>query len=54
MRIVVVALGSNLGNRDAAFTFAVDRLRPLISNLTLSRFIETDPKGKGFKVSRVT
>ena len=47
MRIVVVALGSNLGNREAAFTFAVDRLRPLISNLTLSRFIETDPEGEG-------
>jgi 2-amino-4-hydroxy-6-hydroxymethyldihydropteridine diphosphokinase len=46
---VAIALGSNLGNREAAFAFAIDRLRPLISNLTISHFIETDAEGDGLQ-----
>jgi len=45
----VIALGSNLGNREAAFAFAIERLGTLISNLTTSRFIETDPEGEGLQ-----
>ncbi len=46
---VAVALGSNLGDRRAALAFALDRLSSLISNLTVSRFIETDPEGDGLQ-----
>ena len=46
---VAVALGSNLGDRRAALEFALDRLSSLISNLTVSRFIETDPEGDGLQ-----
>jgi 2-amino-4-hydroxy-6-hydroxymethyldihydropteridine diphosphokinase len=46
---VAIALGSNLGDREAAFKFAIDQLSPLISNLTVSRFIETDPEGEGLQ-----
>jgi 2-amino-4-hydroxy-6-hydroxymethyldihydropteridine diphosphokinase len=44
-----IALGSNLGDRQAAFKFAIDQLSALISNLTVSRFIETDPEGDGLQ-----
>jgi 2-amino-4-hydroxy-6-hydroxymethyldihydropteridine diphosphokinase len=46
---VAIALGSNLGNRRAALTFAVDRLSQLIPNLTVSDFIETEPEGEGLQ-----
>ncbi|HEU4936837.1 MAG TPA: 2-amino-4-hydroxy-6-hydroxymethyldihydropteridine diphosphokinase [Vicinamibacterales bacterium] len=46
---VVIALGSNLGDRPAALDFAIDRLSRLIANLTISSFIETDPEGKGLQ-----
>jgi 2-amino-4-hydroxy-6-hydroxymethyldihydropteridine diphosphokinase len=46
---VAIALGSNLGDRDAAFTFAADRLAGFISNLTISKSIETDPEGEGLQ-----
>jgi 2-amino-4-hydroxy-6-hydroxymethyldihydropteridine diphosphokinase len=46
---VVIALGSNLGDRRAAILFAVERLRPLISDLTLSDIIETNPEGEGLE-----
>ncbi len=46
---VAIALGSNLGDREAAFKFAIDRLAALISNLTVSHFIETDPEGDGLQ-----
>jgi 2-amino-4-hydroxy-6-hydroxymethyldihydropteridine diphosphokinase len=46
---VAIALGSNLGDREAAFRFAIDRLSRLISNLTISSFIETDPEGEGLQ-----
>jgi 2-amino-4-hydroxy-6-hydroxymethyldihydropteridine diphosphokinase len=46
---VVIALGSNLGDRQAALDFAVARLAPLVSNLTLSSVIETEPAGEGLQ-----
>jgi 2-amino-4-hydroxy-6-hydroxymethyldihydropteridine diphosphokinase len=42
---VAIALGSNLGDRVAHLTFAVDRLRAFLSDLEVSRFHETDPVG---------
>lgn len=44
---VAVALGSNLGDRRARLEAAVARLRPLLPDLLLSSFIETDPVGVG-------
>ena len=49
MTRVVIALGSNLGDRQAALDFAVARLAPLVSNLTLSSVIETEPAGEGLQ-----
>jgi 2-amino-4-hydroxy-6-hydroxymethyldihydropteridine diphosphokinase len=46
---VAIALGSNLGNREAALTFAISRLSPLVSNLTVSAYIETEPEGEGLQ-----
>ena len=43
----MVAIGSNLGDRRAAIAFAVERLAPLIADLTLSEIIETEPEGDG-------
>ena len=40
---VAIALGSNLGDRQAHMDFAVGELRRLIQPLRLSTFIETDP-----------
>jgi len=40
---VIVALGSNLGDRRAHLDFAVSRLRSLLTNLRVSRYYETDP-----------
>lgn len=42
-----IAVGSNLGDRRAAIRFAVERLRPLLSDLALSSVVETDPEGEG-------
>ena len=47
MRRVAIAIGSNLGNRDAAVSFAVARLTALIPNLRSSEIIETWPVGEG-------
>jgi 2-amino-4-hydroxy-6-hydroxymethyldihydropteridine diphosphokinase len=47
MQQVAIALGSNLGNRDAALAFALDRLSTFISNLRASDIIETWPVGEG-------
>ena len=44
-RPAVIALGSNLGDRRAAMTFAVRRLSRILSNLALSDIVETDPAG---------
>jgi 2-amino-4-hydroxy-6-hydroxymethyldihydropteridine diphosphokinase len=49
LRPVAIALGSNLGDRQAAFAFAIDRLSPLIFNLAISRSIETEPEGEGLQ-----
>jgi 2-amino-4-hydroxy-6-hydroxymethyldihydropteridine diphosphokinase len=38
-----VALGSNLGDREAHLGFAVERLRRLLAPIHLSQFIETEP-----------
>ncbi len=46
---VAIALGSNLGDRRAAIAFAVERLTPVISSLTLSTIIETEPYGEGLQ-----
>jgi 2-amino-4-hydroxy-6-hydroxymethyldihydropteridine diphosphokinase len=40
---VAIALGSNLGERQAHLDFAVERLQRLLQPLRLSTFIETDP-----------
>jgi len=41
--LVAVALGSNLGDRQAHVAFAVDRLRGLLAGVRVSPFIETAP-----------
>jgi 2-amino-4-hydroxy-6-hydroxymethyldihydropteridine diphosphokinase len=38
-----IALGSNLGDREAHLGFAIDRLRRLLEPIQLSQFIETEP-----------
>ena len=42
---VIVALGSNLGDRRAHLDFAVSKLRTLVKNLTVSRYYNTVPMG---------
>ncbi|HET7217281.1 MAG TPA: 2-amino-4-hydroxy-6-hydroxymethyldihydropteridine diphosphokinase [Vicinamibacterales bacterium] len=44
-RPVAIALGSNLGDRRAAIAFAIDRLSRLLSDVSASDIIETDPEG---------
>ena len=44
---VAIALGSNLGDREAHLRGAVAALSPLLDELRVSRFIETDPVGVG-------
>jgi 2-amino-4-hydroxy-6-hydroxymethyldihydropteridine diphosphokinase len=44
-RVVVVGLGSNLGDRQAHLDFAIGRLRGLLTNLVPSSIHETDPVG---------
>jgi 2-amino-4-hydroxy-6-hydroxymethyldihydropteridine diphosphokinase len=46
---VAIALGANLGNRRAAFDFALAQLSSLLSNLLVSEFIETEPEGPGLQ-----
>jgi 2-amino-4-hydroxy-6-hydroxymethyldihydropteridine diphosphokinase len=46
---VAIALGANLGDRRAAFAFAIERLSRVITNLVLSDFIETEPEGAGLQ-----
>ena len=46
---VVIALGSNLGDRRAAIAFAVARLSTFITGLSLSDLIETEPVGEGLQ-----
>jgi 2-amino-4-hydroxy-6-hydroxymethyldihydropteridine diphosphokinase len=42
---VVVALGSNLGDREAHLGFAIRRLSSMLSNLRQSRWYDTAPVG---------
>lgn len=44
---VAIALGSNLGNRQAALEFAAVRLGTFVSDLVLSDAVETEPEGEG-------
>jgi 2-amino-4-hydroxy-6-hydroxymethyldihydropteridine diphosphokinase len=46
-RPVAVAIGSNLGDRHAAVSFAVERLASFITGLAVSSSIETEPEGEG-------
>ena len=43
MARVAIALGSNLGNREAHLRRAIQALAPTVSNLRVSSFYETDP-----------
>ncbi|HXT69428.1 MAG TPA: 2-amino-4-hydroxy-6-hydroxymethyldihydropteridine diphosphokinase [Vicinamibacterales bacterium] len=43
MPTVAIALGSNLGDRGAHLRWALNQLRPLLKNVKVSTFIETDP-----------
>ena len=42
---VAIALGSNLGDRRAHLTFAVEQIAGLLDDLRLSPVIETEPAG---------
>jgi 2-amino-4-hydroxy-6-hydroxymethyldihydropteridine diphosphokinase len=46
---VAIALGSNLGDRRAAFEFAIQRLSQVVAGLVVSDFIETEPEGDGLR-----
>jgi 2-amino-4-hydroxy-6-hydroxymethyldihydropteridine diphosphokinase len=48
-RRAVIALGSNVGDRRAAFAFAAGRLSLLLTGFTLSDLIETEPEGEGLQ-----
>jgi 2-amino-4-hydroxy-6-hydroxymethyldihydropteridine diphosphokinase len=48
-RKAAIALGSNLGDRLAALTFATERLSRLLSDLAISEIVETDPEGEGLE-----
>ena len=47
MARVAIALGGNLGDRQALLDQAVDALRPLIQSLRVSSFHDTAPVGVG-------
>ena len=47
MSRVAIAIGSNLGNRDAAIAFAAQQLASLLADFTISEIIETWPVGEG-------
>jgi 2-amino-4-hydroxy-6-hydroxymethyldihydropteridine diphosphokinase len=42
---VAIALGSNLGDREATLRAAVAALAPFVDHLRISSFHETDPVG---------
>jgi 2-amino-4-hydroxy-6-hydroxymethyldihydropteridine diphosphokinase len=46
-RRAAIALGSNLGDRSAAIRFAADRLSSLLTDLSISHVVETEPEGEG-------
>ena len=43
MTPVAIALGSNIGDRDATLRTAIDALGPFVSNLRASSFHQTEP-----------
>jgi 2-amino-4-hydroxy-6-hydroxymethyldihydropteridine diphosphokinase len=43
--LVAVALGSNLGDREAHLAFAIERLRGRLADLRVSPFVQTEPVG---------
>ena len=47
LRRAAVALGSNLGDREAHLLYAVTRLKALLADLSLSTFLETEPQDVG-------
>jgi 2-amino-4-hydroxy-6-hydroxymethyldihydropteridine diphosphokinase len=47
MKRIAIAIGSNLGDRQAAVAFAASRLAALLNNFVLSDIIETWPVGEG-------
>ena len=44
-RRIAVALGSNLGDREAHLTFAVRRLRDVLDGVIVSPYVESEPEG---------
>jgi 2-amino-4-hydroxy-6-hydroxymethyldihydropteridine diphosphokinase len=48
-RRVAIALGSNMGDRAAAMSFATERLSTVLTNLSISTVIETAPEGAGLE-----
>ena len=48
MTLAAIALGSNLGDREAHLAFAVRRLSSILSDLRQSRWYDTDPVGVPF------
>lgn len=42
-----IAIGSNTGDRRQAIAFAVERLAGVLTDLTVSSLIETEPEGAG-------
>lgn len=47
MTAVALALGSNVGDREAHLTFAVKQLESILEGLRVSSFYETDPVDVG-------
>lgn len=43
---VAISLGSNLGDREAAIAFAVERLQGILANFRISETHETTPQGE--------
>lgn len=43
MSQVIIAFGSNLGDREGQIGQALDALRPILSNVKISSFYETEP-----------
>lgn len=52
-RRAVIAIGSNLGDRAAALTFARGRLEVLLPGLVMSEAVETEPEGEGVEGQRL-
>ena len=44
---MAIALGSNVGDRDAHLAYAAERLRTVLTAMRVSSFLETDPVGVG-------